>query len=172
MTEPTGLGVGPSVPAPQLTPLAPRARLLFYLQAFARLVLFWLPATLAGGTAAAIFGNPLWAALGGMGWLFFMFVQALWWPTLAWQRWGYALREEDLLIARGVFIRSFTAIPTHRIQHVDTRQGPIEQWLGLARLQIHTASGLGADGVIPGLELDVAEGLRDQLVQVTGDDGV
>ena len=44
--------------------------------------------------------------------------------------------------------------------------------MGLARVQIHTASGLGGDGAIPGLELDVAESLRDQLVEVDGDDGV
>ena len=71
-----------------------------------------------------------------------------------------------------MLIRSIVAIPTSRIQHVDTRQGPIEQWMGLARLQVHTASGVGGDGMIPGLELPVAEALRDQLVDVDGEDGV
>lgn len=153
-------------------PLSPRARLLFYLQAFSRLLLFWVPVTIAG-SAAASFAVPItWAAAGGVGWLFLNFLAALWLPTLAYDRWAWSLRDEDLLIARGVLIRAITAIPVSRIQHVDTRQGPIEQWLGLARVQIHTASGVGGDGVIPGLVLADAEALRDRLVRVSGDGGV
>jgi membrane protein YdbS with pleckstrin-like domain len=55
---------------------------------------------------------------------------------------------------------------------VDLKQGPLEQWMGLTRVQIYTASGMGADGVIPGMALGLAESLRDQLVSVVGDDGV
>ena len=45
--------------------------------------------------------------------------------------------------------------------------------MGLARVQVFTASGIGGDGVIPGLALVDAEALRDQLVQLGGgDDGV
>jgi membrane protein YdbS with pleckstrin-like domain len=154
------------------TPLSPRARLLFYLQAFSRLVLFWVPVTIAGSAAASFAVSPLVAGAGGVAWLFLNFLAALWIPSLAFDRWAYALRDEDLLIARGVLVRAITAIPVNRIQHVDTRQGPIEQWLGLARVQIHTASGVGADGVIPGLRLEQAEALRDKLVRVSGDGGV
>jgi uncharacterized protein len=152
--------------------LAPRARLLFYLQAFSRLLLFWVPVT---AVLIAIVGS-LWtvvnAAMFGLSWLFFLFIMAVWMPALAHARYGYALREHDLLIVHGVIVRSFVAIPTDRIQHVDVRQGPIEQWMGLARVQVHTASGIGGDGAIPGLDLEVAEALRDQLVDIEGDDGV
>ena len=157
---------------PELTPLAPRARLLFYLQAFSRLVLFWIPVTAVAIAVGAGMWNALYSVTIGLGWLFMLFLSAVWMPALAHARYGYALRDEDLLVARGVIIRTVVAIPTSRIQHVDTRQGPIEQWMGLARLQIHTASGVGGDGVIPGLDLEVAEALRDQLVEVEGDDGV
>ena len=152
--------------------LAPRARLLFYLQSFSRLLLFWVPVTAVAIGLLAAWQSLFWALLGGVGWLFLLFVLALWMPTLSWERWGYAMRDDELLITRGVVVRSVTAIPRTRIQHVDTRQGPIEQWMGLARLHIHTASGVGGDGVIPGLFLGVAEELRDQLVDVEGDDGV
>jgi len=39
---------------------------------------------------------------------------------------------------------------------------------------VHTASGLGADGSIPGLERPIAEQLRDRLVRAEerSDDGV
>lgn len=154
-------------------PLAPRARLLFYLQAFSRLLLFWLPATVAGVVGLSFVLPWTWAFVVPMVWLWLMFVASLWWPSLAFERWGYLLREEDLLISSGVLIRRVTAIPTGRIQHVDTRQGPLEQWLGLTRVQIHTASGMGADGVIPGLDVDEAERLRETLIaRAEGDDGV
>lgn len=155
------------------TQLSPRARLLFYLQAFARLLLFWVPATsvaIVGGSFAI---GLKWAAVVGVGWLFVLFLSALWMPALAWERWAYALREGDLLIARGVLVHTITAIPLARIQHVDIQRGPIEQWFGLAHVQIHTASGgLRHDGGIPGLALADAEALRDTLIQISGDDGV
>ena len=152
--------------------LASRARLLFYLQAMARLVMFWVPASLIIGGVVAAAASLMWGVVAGGSLLFLQFVIALWYPALAFDRWGYALREHDLLIQRGVLWTTRTAIPTNRIQHVDTQQGPIEQWLGLARVQISTASGMGADGVIPGLDAEVADALRDALVQTEGDDGV
>jgi membrane protein YdbS with pleckstrin-like domain len=159
----------------ELHPLAPRARLLFHLQALSRLFFAWLP--MIGGLAFGL--GALWQVFGALviaGALAVLaLVVSVWMPSLAFDRWGYLLRDEDLLIARGVLVRRVTTIPTHRIQHVDTQQGPLEQWLGLARVQVHTASGLGADGVIPGLWHDDAEALRDALVQRSqsaADDGV
>ncbi len=154
------------------TSLAPRARLLFHAQALIRLVLFWVPVTAMAGAAAAATWSAWSAFWGASAWMLFVFLLSIWWPTWSFERWGYRLREGDLLIANGVLFRSVVAIPTGRIQHVDTRQGPLEQWLGLARLHVYTASGMGADGVIPGLVAADAEGLRDQLVAARGDDGV
>jgi hypothetical protein len=153
--------------------LDPSARLLFYLQAFSRLVLFWTPVVFGGTLLAASFVLPwLYAAVGGVVLWFVLFLATLWVPNLAFERWAYTLRDDDLVIARGVWVRAVTAIPTSRIQHVDTRQGPLEQLLGLARVQIHTASGVGGDGVIPGLAQADAEALRDELIRVSGDGGV
>jgi membrane protein YdbS with pleckstrin-like domain len=152
--------------------LDPGARLLFHLQAAVRFVLFWVPATLVACGMLASTWSVLGAIACGTAWLFLQLLIAIWLPSLAYERWASALREDDLLVAHGVFFRSITAIPWHRIQHVDTRQGPVERLLGLARLQIYTASGMGADGVIPGLALQTAEALRDRLVQVSGDEGV
>jgi membrane protein YdbS with pleckstrin-like domain len=157
-----------------LEPLAPAARWLFHLQALARLVLFWLPAVTFGVVLGALFWDAVPSIVLGGSFLFVQFVLALWWPYLTWQRWGWALSDEELVIARGVLFRSLTAIPVGRVQHVDVRQGPIEQALGLARVIVHTASGLGGDGIVPGLEAADAEALRDRLVARTArsDDGV
>lgn len=156
------------------TPLATQARLMFHLQSLARWLFFWLPMVAAAGVAGAFFIDPLTSALLASIVLFLRFVLAIWWPWLSWSRWGYRHDDDELLIRRGVLFRSVTAIPIERIQHVDVRQGPIEQWFDLARIYVHTASGLGSDGVVPGLRRADAEALRDQLVAGAGqgDDGV
>ena len=154
-------------------PLHPTARWLFHLQSLAGLAGFWLP-VLIGGTFAASFAvGTTFALVGGGVGLFGVFLLALWYPSLSFDRWSWALREDDLVIRSGVFFLRTTAIPLGRIQHVDVRQGPLEQGFGLGRLLVFTAAGMGADGVVPGLALDVAEALRDRLVtRAQGDDGV
>jgi len=145
---------------------------LFHLSALIRWLVFWLPATAVGVGVAGLWVDGSVALVGGVVWLFCQFMLAVWFPTFSFERWGYQVREADLVVAHGVFFREVIALPTGRIQHVDMKQGPLEQWLGLARLQVYTASGMGADAVIPGLDLEVAERLRDALATVSGDDGV
>jgi hypothetical protein len=145
---------------------------MFHLASLARFGLFWLPVTAVGTVALA----SVWAwtyamALGGL-WIAFQLLLALWMPALAWSRWAWLIRERDLMIASGVIFRSVMSIPLSRVQHVDVQQGPLERVFGLARVNIYTASGSGADGVIPGIELADAEALRDRLVRVEGDAGV
>lgn len=149
-----------------------RALTLFYVQALLRLALFWVPATAVGAIALSSAWEVKGALIVAAAWLLLQTVLTLWMPSLAWERWAWVVREGDLLIGHGVVFRSITAIPLQRVQHVDLRQGPVEQSLGLARLAIYTASGSGADGVLPGLALAEAEALRDRLVRVRGDDGV
>ena len=79
------------------------------------------------------------------------------WPTLEYRAFRYAVREHDLLVRSGVLFRRWTSIPLNRIQHLDTRQGPLERILGLSRLQVYTAAGVSADGSIPGLAEPIAE---------------
>lgn len=152
--------------------LSPRARVLFHLQAVVSLLTVHMPiaSVLAFGLSTQV--PLLWAVISGLCY-FFLFAQAaIWYPSLSFDRWAWLEREEDVLIAHGVLVREVVAIPRQRIQHVDVRQGPLEQWFGLARLEIYTASGMGSDGTIPGLQKDIAERLRDHLIKGTGDDGV
>lgn len=153
-------------------PLDPAARWLFYAQALSQLAFFWLPVSVAIAVVGSTFLGPAIALPIALLVAITTFVASLWLPSLAFDRWGWALANDALLVRRGVIIRAVTSIPTHRIQHVDTRQGLLERWLGLARLQVYTASGVGGDGVIPGLTVADADNLRDTLVAVRGDDGV
>lgn len=161
-------------PADLFEPLDPSARWLFHAQAIAQLFMFWGPVIAAGTFGGAVLLSPTPAiALGAVA-LLVAFLLSVWWPQLSFDRWGYAVREGELLIASGVLFRSVVAIPLSRVQHVDVRQGPLEQWLSLGRLYVHTASGLGSDGVIPGLQMATALQLRDRLVAASNrsDDGV
>jgi membrane protein YdbS with pleckstrin-like domain len=99
-------------------------------------------------------------------------VVAVVWPALAFRRFGYEVRAGDLLVEQGVLFRHRVSIPLDRIQHADTRQGPIERAWGLSRLVVYTAAGLNADGSIPGLDEAEADRLRDRLTLRRGDGGI
>ncbi|MCL2455481.1 MAG: PH domain-containing protein [Micrococcales bacterium] len=75
---------------------------------------------------------------------------------------GYAERDDDLLIVRGIMFRTLVVVPYGRMQYVDVQAGPLMRWLGIAQLQLHTAA--AATGAsIPGLTPDEAARLRDRL---------
>ena len=75
---------------------------------------------------------------------------------------GYAERDDDLLIRRGVMLRTLVVVPYGRLQFVDVQAGPLDRWGGIARVQLHTASP-GTDASIPGLVPAEASRLRDRL---------
>ncbi|MGI9821924.1 PH domain-containing protein [Agromyces sp. Marseille-Q5079] len=76
---------------------------------------------------------------------------------------AYRLRDDDLLFRRGIMYQRQVAVPYGRMQLVDITRGPVARALGLADLKFVTAS--AATGVsVPGLPIDDAERLRDELV--------
>jgi hypothetical protein len=99
-----------------------------------------------------------------------LLVRAIVWPSLEYRCFRYALRERDLLVEQGVLWKQVICVPRDRIQHIDTRQGPIERLVGLSRLLVYTAAGLSADGSLPGLDEAEAARLRDELAQRNRDD--
>ncbi len=156
----------------QAAALHPRTVQLWRLQALFRLGVFWLPSAVGIGLAVGVATQTAVGVVVGLLIFVVQGVLALIWPSLAYARFRYTLRETDLLVQRGVLFRTWTSVPYNRIQHVDTRQGPLERSLGLSRLLVFTASGQGADGNIPGLDEETATKLRDLLSRRGGDDGV
>jgi len=152
--------------------LDPRAPQLWRLQALFRLVVFWLPVSAVLGGGLAWVSRPALGLLAAATLLGVQLLLALLWPALTYDRFRYTLREPDLLVRRGVLFRGQTSVPYDRIQFVDTRQGPLERLFGLSRVLVYTASGAGADAVIPGLSEETAAHLRDRLSRHGGDDGV
>lgn len=84
-----------------------------------------------------------------------------------WRSWGYAEREGDLLIRRGVLVRHLVVVPYGRMQFVDVTQGPLDRKLGLSTVTLHTAAAR-SDASIPLLRTEEAHRLRDRLV-ILGD---
>ena len=77
---------------------------------------------------------------------------------------GYAERGDDLVVTSGIMFRRLVIVPYGRMQLVDVKAGPIDRWLGVTTVQLHTASAT-TDARIPGLEPDVAAALRDRLAR-------
>ncbi|WP_112134856.1 PH domain-containing protein [Glycomyces dulcitolivorans] len=76
--------------------------------------------------------------------------------------WGYAEREEDLVVRHGLLTRRLSIVPYGRIQLIDLSAGPIERMFGLTTVQVRTAA-LGSTTEVPGLDPPVASALRDRL---------
>jgi uncharacterized protein len=79
--------------------------------------------------------------------------------------WGYAEREDDLLIRRGVMFARLSVVPYGRMQFIDVTAGPLERAFGLATVRLHTAAA-ATDARIPGLEREEAARLRDRLAEL------
>jgi hypothetical protein len=121
---------------------------------------------LAGGVVIALTtGAPPWVApavvvavLGVGAWLWWLIgrrVRAV----------GFAERSDDLLVTSGIMFRRLVVVPYGRMQLVDVTAGPVDRWLGITTVQLHTAAAT-TDASIPGLLPDQAAALRDRLAAV------
>ena len=131
-------------------------------------LLFWAPLATGVGYWVAMNGAFLLGVVLGVALFLVRLTLSLVWPALIWSHFSYSLRENDLTVKRGVLFRRISTIPYSRIQHVDTHQGPLEQLFGLGQLHLFTASGMSADGSIPGFDFELAEQLRDVLADKAG----
>lgn len=95
---------------------------------------------------------------------------------LRYRRWGYEIRADEVYLKRGVVTEVRTVVPFVRLQHVDSRRGPLERSVGLASCVVYTAGSRGADVRIPGLTPDGADELREELkrlaIRAEGEDAV
>jgi membrane protein YdbS with pleckstrin-like domain len=128
----------------------------------ARLVLLGcvlvVPLALAALLAASVSG-AFWVVVvvvllaGAVGtWVVRRQVSAITWTEL----------EEELVVRRGRLFRTLVSVPYGRLQYVDVQSGPLSRRLGMARVELHTASP-ESGGHIPGLPIEEAEALRTRL---------
>ena len=115
-------------------------------------VLSTIGATTAGGPGAAV-GIAISLVMAATGW----FVE-----RGRYRSWGYAERNEDLVVRRGLLFHRLTVVPFGRMQFVDVTAGPVDRLFDLATVQLHTAAA-ATDARVPGLRSADAAQLRDRL---------
>ncbi|MDM8270887.1 PH domain-containing protein [Thermophilibacter provencensis] len=84
-------------------------------------------------------------------------------PRVEMATWRYDVTPTDVDLYRGVFTKKRVLVPLVRVQHVQTKQGPILRANGLATVTISTA---GESFEIPGLAEDDANELRDRVAEL------
>jgi membrane protein YdbS with pleckstrin-like domain len=85
-------------------------------------------------------------------------------PPLLWRRWRYEIRPMEVDLQRGLVRVTRTLVPMARVQHVDTRRGPLQRRLGLSTVVFYTAAG---PNEIPQLAQKTAADVRDRISELT-----
>ena len=139
----TAVVTGQIIGAGELKRLSPR----FWLARQTQLALLWGPVFIAS-LVVALIACVAWLVERGR-----------------YRAWGYAEREDDLIVTRGLMFRRVSVVPYGRMQFIDVTAGPIDRAFSLATVQLHTAAA-ATDARIPGLDRADADALRDRLTLV------
>jgi hypothetical protein len=157
----TDTAASPDIRTTQLTPLDPRQKSVLRVRA----ILGGLPplAMLAIGdvVAAGEFDFPA-GWIGGAGLVLYL-ATVLLLPARRYRRWGYYQGGKGILIASGLLVRRETIVPYDRVQHIDVSRGPIERSFGVSTLTLHTAGSYNSTVDLPGLALEDANRMRDEI---------
>lgn len=84
-------------------------------------------------------------------------------PGRRYRRWGYRMGRDAIRIVSGWIFRRDTVVPFARVQHIDVSRGPIERLFGVATLILHTAGSYNSTVALPGLTLDDANRMREEI---------
>lgn len=93
-------------------------------------------------------------------------------PRLRYRHWAYDLESDALRLERGIWTHVRTIVPLVRVQHLDISQDLVEREYDLSKLIVHTAGTRASTVVLPGLQKQEAETLRDRIQQYTADDSL
>jgi uncharacterized protein len=139
-----------------LRPVSPR----FWTARQVLLAIYAVPATAGAIVAASVLAIGLaWAIPAAV----VLLAISVWLVEFGrYRAWGYAEREDDLIVNRGIMFRRLSVVPYGRMQFIDVTAGPIDRLFGLATVQLHTAAA-ATDARIPGLNRPEADALRDRL---------
>lgn len=97
------------------------------------------------------------------------------WAKLTVHFYRYELTDAGFRKEYGIITKKYVTIPYDRIQNVDIYRTLFARMFGLSSLHIQTAGssavvagrsmvGVGAEGQLPGISKEVAEQLRDELI--------
>jgi len=80
---------------------------------------------------------------------------------LAFKNRKYAIREHDVVYAKGLIVHSLITMPMSRIQHVEESRSWLARHFGLSTLKIFTAGESGSDLSIRGLPRIEAKQIKE-----------
>ena len=153
----------PVIPPPSQQ-LDPRARQLWIVEE-AISVTFGLVAIGAGAWALIRFTplTTLWIVLAAIALGLALVGGAL--TTVLWRYtfWRYEIHADEVDLQHGWLVRRRQMVPMSRIQHVDSRRGPLQRRFGLASVVFYTAAG---PMEIPALSQDVADRVRTRIAEL------
>lgn len=161
-----GARVDPFAVDPRWTSVSPRLRTLRRALLLAVMGVLLLGLLVGSAIAGVDPGGGAGARRVLVGMLALVAVAALGWRLINrnYLGWGYAERDEDLLVVRGWLFRRLVVVPYGRMQFVDVSAGPLQRRFGVATVQLHTAAA-ASDARIPGLPPEEAGRLRDTLAR-------
>ncbi|MBI2063545.1 MAG: PH domain-containing protein [Candidatus Yanofskybacteria bacterium] len=127
----------------------------------------WYDVMKTGGVASFNFinwiNNWLWVVIPAL-LVLLIFI----WAKLTYHFYHYELTDNGFRKELGVIYKQYVTIPYDRVQNVDIYRGILARLLGLSDLQVQTAGVSGritSEGRLPGLSREVAEQLRDEIIQ-------
>lgn len=91
-------------------------------------------------------------------------------PELRYRRWRYEIRDDEIDIRHGALAIRRTLVPMSRVQHVETRTGPLQSAFGLATVIFHTAAGANPIPQLRGEEADQVRGRIARLARASTDE--
>ena len=160
MTEIAHESAIPLIPDPEQK-LDPRARRQWYIEEF----IFWgivVPVVAAIAIGITIWRDVfwLWPTLVIGAFVVLAVCSILISPNIRYRQWRYEIRESEVDLKHGFVTHTRQLVPMSRIQHVDTRRGPLQRRFGLASVVFFTAAG---SIEIPALSVEVAAEVRDRI---------
>lgn len=93
-----------------------------------------------------------------------MLLLAVFFSRLSFKKKGFAFRNHDVLFRHGIIATNTLVIPYNRVQHVSLHEGLLSRFFGLAKIEIFTAGGSSSDIMIPGIEKEQAENIKQLLM--------
>jgi len=164
--------------------LDPKAVWLFFISFVLRWLILLMILVVYGSVAiiSRLRDNADSVSFGFLNWLWviipaFLIICFIW-AKLTYRFYRYELIETGFRKESGVIYKKYVTIPYDRIQNVDIYRGILARLLGLSDLNIQTAGasamvsrrgsmGIGAEGRLPALSREIAEQVRDELIQRT-----
>ena len=75
----------------------------------------------------------------------------------------FALEDDQLVVAEGLLFRKNRKVPYARVQNINTSQNPLHRFLGVATVQLESASGGKPEAVLRVVDMGTVEALRQKI---------